>query len=230
MLDRVALGALPRKHHTILRDGEGQVLYEHCLTRQGFDGPYTILYQRSLPPRDVGRRLSSLPPDPPAAPGAADEPLHRRHLRSGHLPAGGDLLDSRRLLLQNRDVAVGLCLADRAAPRYLVNGDGDELYFVHEGRGRLESQLGPLDYGPGDYLLVPRGVPYRLAPEGPSTLFLIEGRSYLAIPPQFRNAAGQLRMDAPYCHRDFRRPTSLPAPAEPLPGGGYQLIVKRGGA
>ena len=28
----------------------------------------------------------------------------------------------------------------------------------------------------------------------------------LHLPRQWRNATGQLRMDAPYCHRDFRRP------------------------
>ena len=38
MLDRVCLGRVSRKHHTVLRDDDGALLYEHCLTRQGFDG------------------------------------------------------------------------------------------------------------------------------------------------------------------------------------------------
>ncbi|MCS6912639.1 MAG: homogentisate 1,2-dioxygenase [Myxococcales bacterium] len=227
MLERACLGLLPRKHHTVLRDEQGRLCYEHCLTRQGFEGPYTILYQRSLPPRDAGRRPSALPPDPPPAPGV--EPLRRRHLRAGLLAQGGDFLQARHVLLQNSDVAIAVCRPDSAAPRYLLNGDGDELYFVHEGHLRLESLLGPLELAPGDYALIPRGVLYRLVPAGPAMLFLVEARSYLEIPRSFRNAAGQLRMDAPYCHRDVRRPRELPQPGEPLPEGGYLIIVKRGG-
>ena len=62
MLDRVCLGQVARKHHTVLRDAAGQLLYEHCPTRRGFDGAYTILYERSLPPRDVA--LHSAKPGP----------------------------------------------------------------------------------------------------------------------------------------------------------------------
>jgi homogentisate 1,2-dioxygenase len=46
------------------------------------------------------------------------------------------------------------------------------------------------------------------------------------LPRQWRNEAGQLRMDAPYCHRDFRRP----AFEGPRDEGLRRLLVKRGGA
>ena len=45
------------------------------------------------------------------------------------------------------------------------------------------------------------------------------------LPAQFRNPAGQLRMDAPFTHRDFRRPVwkgPRPGPAE--------VLVKKGDA
>jgi homogentisate 1,2-dioxygenase len=42
---------------------------------------------------------------------------------------------------------------------------------------------------------------------------------------QWRNEVGQLRMDAPYSHRDFRRPTFV----GPRDEGIRQLVVKRGG-
>ena len=61
MLDRVCLGKVPRKHHIGFRDEAGQLLYEHCLTRQGFDGGYTISYHRSLPPRNPAARLLRSP-------------------------------------------------------------------------------------------------------------------------------------------------------------------------
>ncbi len=47
MLQRLAHGKLPEKHHTALRDEEGRLLYEECLTRDGFEGPYTLMYHRA---------------------------------------------------------------------------------------------------------------------------------------------------------------------------------------
>lgn len=235
MLDRVCLGQIPRKHHTILRDDAGKVLYEHCQTRQGFEGAYTISYHRSLPPRDIAHRSAQLAADPEAY---FDEGLRRRHLKGQDLATdeASDHLGTRRMLLCNSDVAIGLCRPTASAPRYFANGDGDELYYVHSGRGRIESVFGPLPYGPGDYLLIPRGTVYRVvpttAPREPAPLWLIiEGRRYLEIPKQFRNPFGQLRMDAPYCHRDFRRPSELPAPsgADFTPGN-YPIFIKRGGS
>ena len=49
MLDRIVQGEVPRKHHIVFRDAGGALLHEECLTRDGFDGPYTILYHRDRP-------------------------------------------------------------------------------------------------------------------------------------------------------------------------------------
>ena len=46
------------------------------------------------------------------------------------------------------------------------------------------------------------------------------------LPKQWRNEVGQLRMDAPYCHRDFKRPQF----SGPLDEGIRDVVVKRGGA
>jgi homogentisate 1,2-dioxygenase len=236
MLDRVCLGTVARKHHVALRDGEGKLLYEHCLTRKGFDGAYTIFYERALPPRDLQHRRADLPPDPE---GYFDEGLHRRHLVGSRLDtlSGGDHIGSRRVLLCNSDVAIGICRPSSRAGRYFSNADGDELFFVQSGSGTIDSVFGPLPYRPGDYLLIPRGTVYRVLPDAtpaaatPPMWLFIEGRSYLEIPPSFRNPFGQLRMDAPYSHRDFRRPLTLPTPGSPdfLPGR-YPIIVKRSGS
>jgi homogentisate 1,2-dioxygenase len=248
MLDRICLGQVARKHHTVLRDDKGQLLYEHCLTRRGFDGAYSILYERSLPPRDAALRSASLAPTGDLVPDASGERpslLSRRHFFGGRVLAGsggGDHISTRRLLFVNDDVAVGICRPQRALPRYFSNGDGDDLFFVHAGRGTLETIFGPLRYGPGDYLLIPRGTTYRVVPDpasaadgGPGAAsdplwLVIEGRSYMEIPPNFRNPVGQLRMDAPYSHRDFRRPERLPGGSSPdFTPGSYPILIKRGG-
>ena len=49
MLERLSFGELPAKHHIALRDASGVLRYEHCLTRAGFDGPYSIAYHVHRP-------------------------------------------------------------------------------------------------------------------------------------------------------------------------------------
>ena len=39
---------LPAKHHIQLRQ-DGELRFEECFTRDGFDGPYTILYHHRRP-------------------------------------------------------------------------------------------------------------------------------------------------------------------------------------
>jgi homogentisate 1,2-dioxygenase len=57
-------------------------------------------------------------------------------------------------------------------------------------------------------------------------MMCFEGRHGVAIPSQFRNPVGQLRMDAPYTHRDFVRPDGPIGVVD----GPRDLIVKKGGA
>ena len=49
MLDRVVAGEVPRKHHLQLRGPAGELRHEECFTRDGFDGPYTIVYHQGRP-------------------------------------------------------------------------------------------------------------------------------------------------------------------------------------
>ena len=42
---------------------------------------------------------------------------------------------------------------------------GDDVLFIHEGTGVLESQYGVLRYRPGDYLVIPTGVIWRMLPD-----------------------------------------------------------------
>ncbi|MGV8041295.1 MAG: flavin reductase [Thermoanaerobaculaceae bacterium] len=112
---------------------------------------------------------------------------------------------------------------DRDDATLVANADGDELTFVHEGAGRVESPLGVLDFEPGDYVFVPRSLLHRWRLDRPAYLLTIEARSWVDLPRQFRNPVGQLTMDAPYSHRDFREPrwpeggpATLGAPREAL--------------
>jgi len=61
--------------------------------------------------------------------------------------------------------------SDKGHGLLLRNGEGDEVIFVHEGSGTLETIFGDLPYAPGDYVVVPRGTTYRFRPEGSSGIW-----------------------------------------------------------
>jgi homogentisate 1,2-dioxygenase len=50
MVDRMQLGLVPAKPHTVHRV-DGELTFEECFTRQGFDGAYSVLYHRRHPAR-----------------------------------------------------------------------------------------------------------------------------------------------------------------------------------
>jgi homogentisate 1,2-dioxygenase len=226
MLDRVAAGEIAKKHHVQLRDSRGSLRYEECLTRDGFDGPYTILYherrphaQRTAPTQHGFGLLSS----------AAHRPLAKRHYRSFELPRpGGPCIDVRVPLLFNSDVVVSVLFPSEEDPVYVSNGDGDDLYFAFEGGGVLRSIFGDLRFEQNDYVYVPRGTIHRMIPDSgaPQYWLGIECLGGMGLPRQWRNEVGQLRMDAPYSHRDFRRPELAP----PRDEGIRELVVKKNGA
>ena len=224
MLERLAFGDLPNKHHTALRAASGQLRYEQCLTRKGFDGPYTITYHERRPQalRAVGPRLveplqaSSTPEERPSG-------LIRRHFRTLGLRAGGA---ARAPLLFNADLVIGCFCPSASEDTYRINAGADELMFVLDGSGILRTTLGDLEFHAGDYLFLPKGLLHRFVLEqtGPLHVLSMAFAGGVGIPSRFRNPVGQLRMDAPYCHRDFRRPVFRGA----LDEGLREVWIERG--
>ena len=226
MIERIVQGAVPRKHHIAFRDAEGRLLYEEAFTRAGFDGPYTLLYHRHRPHATHAAETAghgwTLPTPVPA------RPLRRRHYRTQDLAArGGPAVDARVPLLFNADVVVGLVAPTAEDPVYLQNGDGDDLFFVEEGGGLLRSPMGDLRFAQHDYVFVPKGLLHRFVPDpGPQRWLSIECLGGLHLPSQWRNETGQLRMDAPFSHRDFR----IVEWKGPVDEGIRDVVVKRAGA
>jgi homogentisate 1,2-dioxygenase len=225
MLDRICAGDVPRKHHLQLRGAGGELRHEECFTRDGFDGPYTILYHLRRPhthrlaPAEHGWRAPEL---------AGARPLAKRHYRSGELVAqGGPQLDARVALLFNDDVIVGVAFPTAEDPVYIADGDADQLIYVHRGGGLVRSVLGDLAFAQGDYVFVPRGLLHRFLPDAAAQHWLwLSLAGGVHVPRQWRNEVGQLRMDAPYSHRDFKRTQFV----GPLDEGIRRLVVRRAGA
>jgi len=227
MIHRHQLGNVPPKPHTTFYEND-RLLMEQCVTREGFDGPFSILYFRIPPTDETHVEKTSVPGFAPFE--LVDEqPLHRRHLRTQDVRVDGDFLTARRTLLVNADVHVGVCKPNQPAKNFFCNSDGDECWFAYDAGGVLESVYGTLPFKKHDYVLVPKATPYRLHPAGNKGTFLVfESRSYIDVPKQWRNRAGQITMYAPYTHRDFRLPEALltyDASAHGRPP--FPLIIKR---
>jgi homogentisate 1,2-dioxygenase len=186
VIDRMQLGEVPAKHHVASHEKDGGLLWEECLTRQGFDGPYTILYHRHRPHEQVGADVHHgwKAPGPAAPP-----PVRKRHFRSQDLPATPlPPVDARVPLLWNDDVVVSLVTPGAEDPVYFSNGDGDDLYFVAEGGGLLRTVLGDVRFAAEDYVYVPKGIVHRFVPDpGPQRWLGIEALGGLGFPRQFRN-------------------------------------------
>lgn len=227
MLHRHALGQFPAKPHTVLREN-GKLLMEQMITREGFQGPFSILYYRTPPTDEVEVAEYSVPGFCPFTL-AEDQRLLRRHLRTQNLTPAGDFLTGRRTLLVSDGLDLGVCKPCEPTRRFFSNGDGDELYFVKAGSGTLESLYGVLPFRAHDYLLIPKMTPYRFRFDGAATLLIHEGRPEIVIPSPYRNAWGQLTDFAPFTHRDFRLPQELlrtdQAAQGPPP---YEIVMKRG--
>ncbi len=226
MIHRLQRGQVPPKHHTAFRPEGGDLAYEHCFTREGFNGPYTILYHRK-PPHWIETE-EDLGPHPGAGEPGWDGALRRRHFLTGKMASGGQVFLSRRLLLSNPDLGVWVGHADADDETLVSNADSDELVFVQSGSGRLESPLGVLPFSAEDYVYIPRSLVHRWRLDCPVSLLVLEGRSWIDVPKQFRNASGQIRMDAPYSHRDFRSPEWPDGGPEAL-NAPRRLLTLRGG-
>src|SRR5262249_33580628 len=124
----------------------------------------------------------------------------------------------------NSDVEMAVCNPAQQMSYHFKNGQGDECMFVHFGSGVCHTMLGTLKFGPGDYLVIPKGVIYTIifdkrtqakeggpSPEpGPFAKFLLietANGSHIGPPPRYLSkTSSQFLEHAPYCERDIRTP------------------------
>lgn len=211
-------GSIPPKRHTQHRSPDGTLYREELMGEEGFSSDSSLLYHVGVPSAVLEARRWELP-DQTTTP---NEPLLPRHLRlhdlfdeGGAGASGGgagpraaddtDVVQGRRLVLGNADVRISYVVADATSPLYR-NATGDEIVFVEAGTGVLETVLGHLPYGPGDYLVVPRATTHRYVVETTTRAYCIEANGHVAPPKRYLSRYGQLLEHAPYCERDLRGP------------------------
>jgi len=197
-------GALPRKRHIVFREN-GRLLTEEVMGLEGFTGNESILYHLESPCRV--KELGAFTPI------EREEWVPEKHahllMNTYDIASEGDEISGRRTLMWNADVEISLCRPDAQMDYFFRNGEGDEVIFVHEGSGTLETIFGDVPYKDGDYVVIPRGTTYRFVPEGPQRYVVFETPGLIEIPRRYRNQYGQILEGAPYYHRDIHPPTEL---------------------
>src|SRR6202035_2531391 len=88
---------------------------------------------------------------------------------------------------------------------YYKNGGADEIIFVFKGGGTLETVFGKQRYRAEDYIVVPRGITYRLVPDKveEEDYLILESVGPVRVPQRYINHDGQIKMGAPYSERDL---------------------------
>ena len=197
-------GEVPRKRHIQFRDN-GTLLTEEVMGLEGFTGNESILYHLISPCRV--KELGEFQPIEREE-WVPDAHAHRHFKTFGTEPEG-DEVSGRKLLMWNNDVEISLVRPSETMDYFFRNGEGDEVYFVHEGSGTLHTTFGDVPYREGDYVVIPRGTTYQFEPSGPQRYLLFETPGLIEIPKRYRNEYGQLMEHAPFYHRDIHPPTEL---------------------
>jgi len=218
------LGKIPHKRHTQFRKEDGTLYQEQLFGTIGFDGMSSLLYH-THPPTAVKVILDSIDLTPEIA---VDKNMKARNLEGFAVKPTADYLESRVPVLVNSDVHIVLAAPTKSQTEYFYkNGDCDEVIFVHKGKGTLKTFLGNIDFGYGDYLVVPRGMIYQIHFEDEDNrLFITESFRPIYTPKRYRNYFGQHLESSPFCERDFRPPSKLETHDEE---GDFIIKVKKEG-
>jgi len=201
------LGRIPPKRHTIFEKADGSLHYEQLFGTIGFDGMSSLLYHLHRPtqvkaiadPVDVSPAI------------AVKRNITARMLKGFDVAPEDDFLQSRTTLLVNNDIEIGCAAPRKSVTDYFYkNADADEMLFIHHGTGTLRTFVGNIEFVPGDYLIIPRGMIYQIRFDDEANRILFaESKHPIYTPKRYRNWFGQLLEHSPYCERDYKLPQEL---------------------
>ena len=218
------LGEIPPKRHTQFRKKDGSLYYEQLFGTIGFDGMSTNSYHEHRPTmvKEIRKQYAVKPKI------AKANNIQSYRFRGFQVKPENDYLESRKVVLTNSDCNIILAAPKQSTKDYFYkNTDADEVIFIHKGTGKLRTHLGNIDFKYGDYLVIPRGIIYKLDFDDENNrLFIVESYSPVYTPKRYRNWFGQLLEHAPFCERDLRRPQELETHNEL---GDFTIKVKKQG-
>jgi len=151
---RGAQGKHSRQAHADLPEGT----YEREVSKEGFFGPAAFFYHRR----------------PPTGWSDFEGPLRPRAFDLNRLNEDASSPWAAPVVLYNAATEMRFWKPARPMAALARNADGDQLLFVHEGGGDLYCDYGRIVFEAGDYIYLPRGTMWRLAPSSPASVLMIQ--------------------------------------------------------
>ncbi len=215
-------GSIPTKRHTQFRKSDGSLYSEELVSTEGFSSVYSLVYH-CHPPTLVKAMGDPIDVSPVAV---IEKNMQHRSFVTFNTPSQQDFLQSRKTLLFNSDIHIGVAAPkDSVVDYFYKNADADEVLFVHEGTGKLLTLYGEISFEYGDYLVIPRGTIYQLQFDTPQNrLLVVESPSPIYPPKRYQNSVGQLMEHSPYCERDIKLPVNLTTKDE---HGDFLVYIKK---
>lgn len=194
-------GQIPSKRHIQFKNKEGQLLWEELISREGFSNIYSNVYHKNPPTsiKSIGefKEMELIPKNA----------KHRhRHIITSRLKSDGNAISSRIPLFFNSEITISKAHVNNSMVSVYRNGCADEVLFIHEGKGIFQSNFGNIELKPGDYLVIPRGIIWKIDIQKTIKMLVIESISPVETPDKYRNKFGQLLEHAPFSERDIITP------------------------
>lgn len=216
-------GKFPEKRHTQFRKPNGELYAEELVSTEGFSSIYSLVYHCHPPTlvKHIGEPIDVAPK------AAISNNMQNRSFLTFKTEAKDDFLESRVIQLYNSDLYMAVAAPRKSMSTYFYkNADADEVIFVHEGSGYLQTLYGKINFEYGDYLVIPRGVIYQMHfNDSNNRLMIIESFSPIKPPKRYLNSMGQFLEHSPYCERDIKLPTDLETNDEM---GDFTVMIKKG--
>lgn len=138
--------------------------FEEEHARKGFFGRVSHLYRKNQPTKwthiEGDLKPRNLPPI------FSDKKLDNKMVK----------------VLFNNDVEIYLGTRTKAYESFYRNADHDEMYFIHEGEGKIETVYGHIPFVKGDYIIIPRGTTYKTYLDKPCKILKVESKSEFEDP------------------------------------------------
>jgi homogentisate 1,2-dioxygenase len=227
-------GALPQGRNSPQQAPLG--LYAELISGSAFTAPRHLnqrswLYRRQPSVVSGTHELYSQPfLKSGAADGVAMPPDPQRWAPIPIPEAPTDFVDGLRTIILNGDpeaqsgMAAHLYLANRSMDaRAMVNADGEMLLVPQQGQLTITTELGILDVSPGEIVLIPRGMAFKIAVDGPSRGYVCENYGAAFRLPEL----GPIGSNGLANARDFLVPVAAFEAEQARP---YEILRKFGGA
>ncbi len=216
-------GKFPEKRHIQFRKPNGELYSEELVSTEGFSSIYSLVYHCHPPTlvKHIGEPIDVAPK------AAISNNMQNRSFITFKTEAKDDFLESRVIQLYNSDLYMAVAAPRKSMSDYFYkNADADEVIFIHEGSGYLQTLYGKINFEYGDYLVIPRGVIYQMHfNDSNNRLMIIESFSPIKPPKRYLNSMGQFLEHSPFCERDIKLPTDLETIDEM---GDYKVMIKKG--